>query len=91
MHQPQDEEQDEAEHGEALQGELQQGHGGPRGPAGGHRGLGRESTSSPASDWDQPEERRVRVRLWARRARLVGASRRDSEETAGTSAGQELQ
>lgn len=34
MHEPQDEEQDEAENGESLHGELQQGHGGRRRAAG---------------------------------------------------------
>lgn len=34
MHEPQDEEQDEAENGESLHGELQQGHGGRWGAAG---------------------------------------------------------
>ncbi len=58
VHEPQDEEQDEAEHGEALHGEVQQSHGGQRGLGtgwGSHR-LGTNSTSCPASVWDQSEE-----------------------------------
>lgn len=44
MHEPQNEEEDEAEYGEPLQGELQQGHGG-RGGFCRHRGHGGSGSS----------------------------------------------
>lgn len=60
MHQPQHEEQDEAEHGESLHGDVQQSHGGRRGggPARGHTGSGhgqparRGSHQSVGYGWD---------------------------------------
>lgn len=90
VHEPQHEEQDEAEHGEALHGEIQQSHGAERGllgPGPPRLSLGRDGLNR----WDGVGAEPSAGGEGGKRAARLGPTPTDSGGPSGSRTDQELQ